>query len=162
METPQSIVETPTCIEKDNGNEVDRPLLNTGKGEVGANDTSVEEIHKEPDSSKPFQGEDKNESANQGKLHLEQVVTANFERSRCMKEFRKELSELHQLTKDFDAKPEEVNTRKDRYVEAFHKFVSSHENYMQCENDTEKRDLMSDNYNDQRDVKLQLDYTVDL
>ena len=26
----------------------------------------------------------------------------------------------------------------------------------------EKRDLMSDNYNDQRDVKLQLDYTVDL
>ena len=163
METLQFIVETPkACIAKDNGNEVDRPLLNTGKDEVGANDTSVEEIHKEPDISKPCQGEDKNESANKGKLHLEQVVTANLERSRCMKEFRKELSELQQLTKDFDPKPEEVNTRKDRYVEAFHKFVSSHENYMQCENGTEKRDLMFDNYNDQRDVKLQLDDTVDL
>ena len=95
METLQFIVETPkACIAKDNGNEVDRPLLNTGNGEIGANDTSVEEIHKEPDSSKPCQGEDKSESANQGKLHLEQVATANLERSRCMKEFRKELSEL--------------------------------------------------------------------
>ena len=69
---------------------------------------------------------------------------------------------LEQVTKDFNAKAEDVNMREDRYEEAFHKFVSSHENYKQCKNYMEKRDLMSNNYNDQRDVKLQLDYAVDL
>ena len=106
METPKA------CIAKDNGNEVNRPLLNT---RIGANDTSVEEIHEEPDSSKPCQGEDKNESANQEKLHFEQVVTAKLERSRCMKELRKEFSELHQLTKDFDYTVDLCWTNREKY-----------------------------------------------
>jgi hypothetical protein len=59
-----------------------------------------------------------------------------------------------QLTKDFETKPEEVNARKDRYEQTFHKFVISHENYMQHEDDIEKKDLMTDNYNDQRDVTM--------
>ena len=81
---------------------------------------------------------------------------------RCLEEFRKELSMLQQLTKDFETKPEEVNMKKDRYEQTFHKFVISHENYMQYEDDVAKRDLMTDNYNTQRDVKLQLDHMVDL
>lgn len=71
-----------------------------------------------------------------------------------MDECRRELSMSQQLTKDFETKPEEVNARKDRYEQTFHKFVISHENYMQHEDDIEKKDLMTDNYNDQRDVTM--------
>ena len=82
------------------------------------------------------------------------AVNAKHERSRCMDESRRELSMSQQLTKDFETKPEEVNARKDRYEQTFHKFVISHENYMQHEDDIEKKDLMTDNYNDQRDVTM--------
>ncbi len=49
---------------------------------------------------------------------------------------------LQQLTKDFEMKLEEINLKKDKYQETFHKLVISHENYMQCEEDVAKRDLM--------------------
>jgi hypothetical protein len=160
METLESVVEAPKAsIVKDSGNEVNRPLANTEIAEVVAKDTSVEEILEEPASSKPNDGEDKIESESQAN---EKVATAKLERSRRVKEFRKELLEVQRLTEDFEAKPEQVNMRMDMCEETFHKLVSSHEKYMQCEDNIEKRDLMIENYNDQRDVKIQLDYTVEL
>ena len=47
-----------------------------------------------------------------------------------------------------------------RYEEAFHKFVSSHDNYLRFEDDEEKRELMIDSYENQRDMKLQLETLV--
>lgn len=41
-----------------------------------------------------------------------------------------------------------------RYEEAFHNFVSSHENYLRYEVGEEMRALMIDSYDDQRDKKL--------
>lgn len=64
METPEA------CIAKDSGNEANGPLLNMGAAEVGANDTSVEEIQEEPDSSMPNQGENKDESESQEETAL--------------------------------------------------------------------------------------------
>ena len=71
-------------------------------------------------------------------------------------------SRVQQLLKDFDAKPEEVKAGKERYESAFHKFVNSHENYMKYEKDEERKELMTDNYNGQRDMKLQLDCLIDV
>ena len=48
----------------------------------------------------------------------------------------------------------------ERYEEAFHNFVSSHENYLRYEVDGEMRALMTDSYDNQRDMKLQLDILV--
>ena len=47
-----------------------------------------------------------------------------------------------------------------RYEEAFHNFVDSHDNHLLFEDDVEKRDLMIDSYENQRDLKLQLDILV--
>ena len=43
-----------------------------------------------------------------------------------------------------------------RYEEAFHNFVSSHDNYLRNEDDEEKIALMTDSYDSQRKMKLQL------
>ena len=55
---------------------------------------------------------------------------------------------------------EEVETSVARYEEAFHNFVCSHDNYLLYEDDEEKKELMLDSYNNQRDMKLQLDILV--
>jgi len=47
-----------------------------------------------------------------------------------------------------------------RYEEAFHNFVSSHDNYLLYEEDEERRVLMIDSYDNQRDMKVQLDILV--
>ena len=92
----------------------------------------------------------------EGKVH------ARHERSKRLNELRKESSRLQQLLKDFETSPEEAKESQDRYERAFHQFVNSHENYMKYEEDAEKRDLMSDNYKNQQDMKLQLDCMVDV
>ncbi|CAB4042058.1 Hypothetical predicted protein, partial [Paramuricea clavata] len=161
-EVLESKVETPkACIDKDSGEKVKGPLLNTETVIVGTNEADVVEIREESDSNEPKQ-RNYDELTHDKELRFEMAVNAKHERSICMEEFRRELSMLQHLTKDFETKPEEVNARRDRYEQTFHKFVISHENYMQHEDDIEKKDLMTDNYNDQRDVKLQLDYMVDL
>ena len=92
----------------------------------------------------------------------EEKVHARHERSKCLNELRKESSRLQQLLKDFETSPEEAKKSQDSYERAFHKFVNSHENYMKYEEDAEKGDLMSDNYKNQQDMKLQLDCMVDV
>lgn len=47
-----------------------------------------------------------------------------------------------------------------RYGEVFHNFVSNHDNYLLYEQDEERRVLMIDSYDNQRDMKLQLDILV--
>lgn len=47
----------------------------------------------------------------------------------------------------------EVEGAVKRYEEAFHNFVSSHENYLRYEVGEEMRALMIDSYDDQRDKK---------
>ena len=44
--------------------------------------------------------------------------------------------------------------------EAFRNFVGSHDNYLRYEDDEEKMALMTDSYDSQRDMKLQLDILV--
>ena len=41
-----------------------------------------------------------------------------------------------------------------RYEDTFHNFVDSHDNYLCFEDDVEKRELMIDSYENQRDLKL--------
>ena len=54
----------------------------------------------------------------------------------------------------------EVEDAVERYEEAFHNFVSSHENCLRYEVDEEMRALMIDSYDNQRDLKLQSDVLV--
>jgi chromosome segregation ATPase len=106
-----------------------------------------------------IQGE---ESAEETNIFFEETVAAKQERSECLRELQEELSKLQQLLKDFESSPQETKEAKDRYEKAFHKFVISHANYMKYGRDAERRELMTDNYNNQRDVKLQLDCMVDV
>ena len=57
-------------------------------------------------------------------------------------------------------KATEVEEGVARYEEAVRNFVSSHDNYLRYEDDEEKISLTYDNYDSQRDMKLQLDIFV--
>ena len=54
----------------------------------------------------------------------------------------------------------EVEDTIERYEEAFHNFVSSHERYLRYQVDREMTALMIESYDNQRDMKLQLDVLV--
>ena len=83
-------------------------------------------------------------------------------KAKRLEEFKEELTALQLLMKDFEARPEEVDIMKDKCEKTFHIFVSSHEKYMQYEDDVHRREIMAENYDNQQDAKLQLDYMVDL
>ncbi|XP_028415652.1 uncharacterized protein LOC114539013 [Dendronephthya gigantea] len=95
----------------------------------------------------------------------ERPVTATDveqERNKSLEEFKKELSVIQQLTRDLKTESRQVEASKAKYEDAFHKFVISHERYMEQESDQGKRNLMTDSYNNQRDLKLQIDCVISM
>jgi len=90
-------------------------------------------------------------------MNAEKAVHAKRQRAGHMGELRKRRNYLQELITSPDAQVNEVEDGVTRYEEAFHNFVSSHDNYLLYEEDEERRVLMIDSYDNQRDMKLQLD-----
>lgn len=87
------------------------------------NDTKVAETQGQPDRNKSSQRRQDDKLPGNVEPGIQRALAAKGEKSKCMGEFRKELSMLQQLKKKFETTPEEVINRRDRYEEAFHKFV---------------------------------------
>ena len=118
-------------------------------------------MSKEPEVNEPEQVESNKGSMGETEEQLNKAIMAKRERTKRLEEF-KELTALQLLMKDFEARPEEMDIMKDKCEKTFHIFVSSHEKYMQYEDDVHRREIIAENYDNQRDAKLQLDYMVDL
>ena len=93
-------------------------------------------------------------------MRAERAQHAKHQRSGHLGELRKRRIYLQEVMKSPIVQVMEVENGLARYEEAFHKFVSSHDVYKSNEDDEEKRELMIDNYESQRDVKLQLEDLV--
>lgn len=86
-------------------------------------------------------------------------MQAKHQRSRHLEELRKQRNYVQDLIESSGTREAELDALA-RYEEAFHNFVDSHDNYLRFEDDVEKKELMIDSYENQRDLKLQLDALV--
>ena len=93
-------------------------------------------------------------------VDAEKAVHAKRQRAGHVGELRKWRNHVQELIKTPGIQVNEVEDSVARYEEAFHNFVSSHDNYLLYEEDEEKKALMIDSYDNQRDMKLQLDILV--
>ena len=97
---------------------------------------------------------------NEQEVNAEKAVQAKRQRAGHIGELRKRRNQVQELLASPNVEVKEVETSVARYEEAFHNFVCSHDNYLLYEDDEEKKELMLDSYNNQRDMKLQLNILV--
>ena len=86
-------------------------------------------------------------------VNAERAVHAKHQRAGHLGELRKGRNVVQDLIAGPGVQIPEVEDAVERYEEAFHNFVSSHENYLRYEVDEEMRALMIDSYDNQRDMK---------
>ena len=91
---------------------------------------------------------------------VDKVLQAKHQRSGHLGELRKLRNYVQDLIESTITREAELEDAFARYEEAFHNFVDSHDNYLRFEEDVEKKELMIDSYENQRDLKLQLDTLV--
>ena len=109
--------------------------------------------------SRPTRTKESNKMLNEG-VNAEKAVHAKHQRAGHVGELRKRRNRVQELLTTPGAQVKEVEDSVARYEQAFHNFVSSHDNYLLYEEDEERKALMIDSYDNQRDMKLQLDVMV--
>ena len=110
--------------------------------------------------SRPTRTKIPSKTLNEGEVNAERAVHAKHQRAGHLGELRKRRNAVQDLITGPGVQLPEVEDAVERYEEAFHNFVSSHENYLRYEVEEEMRALMIDSYDNQRDMKLQLDILV--
>ena len=109
--------------------------------------------------SRPTRTKESNKMLNEG-VNAEKAVHAKHQRAGHVGELRKRRNRVQELLTTPGAQVKEVEDSVARYEQAFHNFVSSHDNFLLYEEDEERKALMIDSYDNQRDMKLQLDVMV--
>jgi len=125
------------------------PSLAIENVDIGFDDENPRESS---DTGKPSRLRSVNEEA----VRVEKELQAKSQRSGHLGELQKRRNCVQDLITSPSVQEAELESALTRYKEASHKFVSSHDNYLRFEDDEEKRELMIDSYEDQRDMKLQL------
>ena len=120
----------------------------------------VEHPEAPSDISRPTRTKVPSKTLNEEEVNAERAVHAKHQRAGHVGELRKRRKVMQDLITGPGVHLPEVEDAVERYEEAFHNFVSSHENYLRYEVDEEMRALMIDSYDNQRDLKLQLDVLV--
>ena len=92
---------------------------------------------------------------------VEKALAFRRSRSGYLGNLRKHANRLKELMEDLQVSDSVIEDEVKGCNEAFCKFVDAHETCMQYEDDEERRLLMSDSYETQRDLKLQLDILLD-
>ena len=110
--------------------------------------------------SRPTRTKVPSKTLNEEEVNAERAVHAKHQRAGHLGELRKRRNVVQDLITGPGVQLTEVEDAVERYEEAFHNFVSSHENCLRYEVDEEMRALMIDSYDNQRDLKLQSDVLV--
>ena len=110
--------------------------------------------------SRPTRTNVPSKTLNEEEVNDERAVHAKHQRAGHLRELRKRRNVVQDLITGPGVQLPEVEDAVERYEEAFHNFVSSHENCLRYEVDEEMRALMIDSYDNQRDLKLQSDVLV--
>ena len=110
--------------------------------------------------SRPTRTQVPSKTLNEEEVNAERAVHAKHQRAGHVGELGKRRKVVQDLITGPGVHLSEVEDAVERYEEAFRNFVSSHENYLRYEVDEEMRALTIDSYDNQRDLKLQLDALV--
>ena len=119
-----------------------------------------EEPQEQTDPRRSNRAKTHNKTLSEEEVRIEMAIQAKNQRTGYLGELRKQLNYVRELTGNSNVQSTEIDRSLMRYEEAFRKFVISHENYMRYEDHDEKRKLMTGSYDNQRDIKLQLDIMV--
>ena len=136
------------------------PSLAIENVDIGFDD---EDPRESSDTGKPSRLRAPSKTVNEEEVRVEKAekaLQAKHQRSGHLGELRKRRNCVQDLITSPSVQEAELESALTRYEEAFHKFVSSHDNYLRFEDDEEKRELMIDSYENQRDMKLQLETLV--
>ena len=112
--------------------------------------------------AKPWEGRPKrktqfNTRLSEDEVRAEKAVELRNVRSGLLGDLRKRASQLRESFENPEVCFTDIGAEVCLYNRAFRKFVDAHEACMQLESDEEKKLFMSDSYENQRDLKLQLD-----
>ena len=91
---------------------------------------------------------------NEEEVNAERAVHAKHQRAGHLGELQKRRNVVRNLITGPGVQLNEVEDAVERYEDAFHNFVSCHENCLRYEVDEEMRALMIDSYDNQRDLKI--------
>lgn len=151
IEPMEEVIESRS--DKNGGEEDVRPSLTRVNTETGS---TYEDPEAPIETCRPSRTKTYNKTLSEEEVRAERAIQEKYQRSGYLGELRKRLNHVHERMENPSVQAVEVNESLSRYEESFRKFVISHEAYMKYEDDDEKRKLMTDSYNDQRDIKLQL------
>ncbi|XP_068720527.1 arginine and glutamate-rich protein 1-like [Montipora capricornis] len=143
--------------DKNGGDMESRPSLAEGNVAGGP---VVEHPEAPSGISRPTRTKVPSKTLNEEEVNAERAVHAKHQRAGHLRELRKRRNVAQDLITGPGVQLTEVEDAVERYEEAFHNFVSSHENCLRYEVDEEMRALMIDSYDNQRDLKLQSDVLV--
>ena len=110
--------------------------------------------------SRPTTTKVPSKTLNKEEVNAEIAVHVKHQRAGHLGELWKRRNVVQDLITGPGVQLTEVEDAVERYEDAFHNFVSSHENCLRYEVDEEMRALMIDSYDNQRDLKLQSDVLV--
>ena len=133
------------------------PSLAIENVDIGFDD---EDLRESSDTGKPSRLRAPSKTVNEEDVRVEKALQAKHQRSGHLRELRKRRNCVQDLITSPSVQEAELKSALTRYEEAFHKFVSSHDNYLRFEDNEEKRELMVDSCESQRDMKIQLETLV--
>lgn len=111
----------------------------------------------EPREERPTRKTQFNTRLSEDEVRAEKAVERRNVRSGLLGDLRKRASQLRESLENPEVCFTDIGAEVCQYNRAFRKFVDAHEACMQLESDEEKKLFMSDCYENQRDLKLQLD-----
>ena len=114
----------------------------------------------ESSSSRPVRLREPNKRLDELEVRVEKAVHAKRQRNWYLGELRKRRNCVQELILSPSTQINGVEAEICRYEEAFRNFVVSHDNYFSFEDDEEKKQFIIDSYQNEREMKLQLEILI--
>lgn len=134
------------------------PPLTSGNVEFGFyGEDSVEQGN----SSKPVRLKEPKKRLDELEVRVEKALRAKRQQNWYFRELRKRRNCVQELILSHSTPISGVESEIYRYEEAFRNFVSSHDNYFSFEDDEEKKQFIVNSYQNEREIKLQLEILTD-
>lgn len=111
-------------------------------------------------SSRPVRLREPNKRIDELEVRVEKAVHAKRQRNWYLGELRKRRNRVQESILSPSTQISGVEAEICRYEEAFRNFVVSHDNYFSFEDDEEKKQLIIDSYQNEREMKLQLEILI--